>query len=218
MFSNDIANYISNRVHHPERFFLYDSALEEHAEIVQQTLDEMNAYLQHLGLTIRILTEEDITWQTQEKERVANTVNAHTLNWPWIIEQMEQKRQPTQVAFVFCVQNDISSHSGFFAIFYDRESKQLELFAIESFSIIDLEHPLKGKMLKFSLVTLYIYITNLIDHEISEENDGIIINSVVNEIVMAHYTSNTPFKREGGMRSCKMSYAELKDWMQRYGQ
>lgn len=218
MFNNGIANYISNRIHHPERYFLYDSTLEEHAEIVQQTLDEMNIYLANLGLTIRVLTTEDIAWQEQEKARVSKTVNAHTLNWPWIIEQMERKRQPTQVAFVFSVQNKFSDHSGFFAIFYDRETKQLELFAIESFSIIDLEHPLKGKMLKFSLVTLYLYITNLINHGISGPGDGIVAHSVINEIVMAHYTSSTPFKREGGMRSCKMSYPELKVWVQRYGQ
>lgn len=46
MLNNGIADYISNRIHHPERYFLYDSALEEHAEIVQQTLDEMNIYTQ----------------------------------------------------------------------------------------------------------------------------------------------------------------------------
>ena len=191
-----------------------------HEKVITETVSTMNAAFIQLDvpLIIRPIRRSDIIWQQRRARRNLLQPEKNLLNWPWLFRQY-QKNKPgetgrEQTAYVFCLNNPQQERAAFMLKSWESVSGLLELNSLENFYRKTRGHPLKGKMLRYSLSMLVIYADNLNENKVlRKENAKFIIKDVVNESVMDFYISEAPMTKVVGKMECESTYYLLNEYM-----
>ncbi|PBI80150.1 hypothetical protein A9993_10580 [Rahnella victoriana] len=191
-----------------------------HEKVVAETMTTMNAAFVQLNvpLIIRRIRRSDIIWQQRRARRNLRQPEKNLLNWKWLFKQY-RKNQPResgmeQTAYVFCLNNPHQERAAFLMESCTPPTGSLEINALENFYRKTAGHPLKRKMLYYSLCVTVIYADTLNDFKILNKEDArFLIKDVVNDDVMRFYISSAPLSRVPGKMECESTYHLLREYM-----
>ncbi|WP_133822857.1 hypothetical protein [Rahnella sp. BIGb0236] len=191
-----------------------------HEKVVAETMTTMNAAFVQLNvpLIIRRIRRSDIIWQQRRARRNLRQPEKHLLNWKWLFKQY-RKNQPResgmeQTAYVFCLNNPHQERAAFLLKSCKPVKGPVELNSLENFYRKTQGHPLKGKMLRYSLCMMVIYADSLNENRMLEkESAKFIIKDIVNEEVMRFYISEAPMTPVFGKMECESTYYLLNQYM-----
>ncbi|MFO6299740.1 hypothetical protein [Rahnella selenatireducens] len=115
---------------------------------------------------------------------------------------------------MFCLKNPPQERAAFLLKSCRFAENDLEINALENFYRKTPEHPLKRKMLFFSLCITVTYANSLDGNKLLvKENTRFIIKDVVNKVVMRFYMSEAPLTKVAGKMECESNYFLLDEYM-----
>lgn len=191
-----------------------------HETVINETVLIMNTVFDKLKtpLIIRRIRRSDIIWQQRKARRNLLQPEKNQLNWKWLFNEY-RKNKPAesgveQTAYVFCLKNPPQERAAFLLKSCWFEENNLEINALENFYRKTPEHPLKRKMLFFSLCIMVTYANSLDGNKLLvKEKTRFIIKDVVNEVVMRFYMSEAPLTKVAGKMECESNYFLLDEYM-----
>lgn len=191
-----------------------------HQKVIIETVLIMNSVLAQLRvpLIIRTIRRSDIIWQQRRARRNLLQPEKNQLNWKWLFNEYRKNKPESsgleQTAYVFCLKNLPQERAAFLLKSCRISIAQFELNALENFYRKTTGHPLKSKMLRFSLCLMLIYADILDENNLLvKDKSKFIIRDIVNDAVMRFYMSEAPFIQVAGKMECEINYHLLSEYI-----